>query len=523
MPFGSGFSSRKYLHLFGALSVLVLAGVVARTGFLIDRNIFRTRLFGLFPTRNQNSFNTMSTDKRVVIVIGGGLAGVSAAHTCLEHGASVVLLDKKLSLGGNSVKASSGINGAGTEAQKANGIEDSVEAFTTDTTTSAGPTLARPHLIHALTSNSASAISWLSTQFSVDLSLVARLGGHSIPRTHRGKGGAPGWAITSALIKKLEQDEKASVVKNAKVVGILQEEGGKVIGVEYELGGERKVESGSVVVATGGYGADFSGFLTQFRPDLISLPTTNGDHATGDGHRLVQDLKGSKKGILCDMDQIQVHPTGFVDPANPSAKTKFLAAEALRSVGGLLIDSTGERFVNELDRRDAVTDKMQQVIEAGKAPIRMVMNVKAYEVLKAHCDFYIAKGLMKKYPNAQALVEDTKLPLDTLSKTFSAHAEYASGKAKDPFGKTNFDNAEYTLDDTLFVAEMTPVVHYTMGGITIDASASVLDADGQKIPGLYAAGEVIGGVHGKNRLGGSSLLEAVVFGRIAGENAAKEQ
>ncbi|THU84185.1 Flavocytochrome c [Dendrothele bispora CBS 962.96] len=470
-----------------------------------------------------------SDSKRTVIVIGGGLAGVSAAHTLLQHGASVVLLDKKPSLGGNSVKASSGINGAGTEAQKANGIEDSVEAFIDDTTISAGSTLSRPHLIQALTSNSSSALSWLTSEFGVDLSLVARLGGHSIPRTHRGKGGAPGWAITSALIKKLEQAENAKVLKGAKVVRVLQEEdeksGGRVVGVEYESvdsQGEKKAVNGSVVVATGGYGADFSGFLTQFRPDLLSLPTTNGDHATGDGHRLVLDLAGSRKGVLCDMDQIQVHPTGFVDPANPTSKTKFLAAEALRSVGGLLVDSAGERFVNELDRRDAVTEKMQQVIEAGKAPIRMVMNVKAYEVLKAHCDFYLAKGLMKKYPNAQALTEDTKLPLETLSKTFNAHAEFASGKAKDPFGKTNFDNAEYSVDETLFVAEMTPVVHYTMGGITIDAGAHVLDADGQKIPGLYAAGEVIGGVHGKNRLGGSSLLEAVVFGRLAGENAAKD-
>ncbi|KAF5339270.1 hypothetical protein D9758_013333 [Tetrapyrgos nigripes] len=497
----------------------------------VSWNSFESRGFGFisriggFGIRS-TAGSTMSTSApgKRVIVIGGGLAGASAAHTLLEHGSAVILLDKKPSLGGNSVKASSGINGAGTETQKAHGIEDSVEAFTKDTTASAGDDLARPHLIHALTSNSAPALSWLTSQFGVDLTLVTRLGGHSIPRTHRGKGGAPGWAITSALIKKLEQAENGTVMKNAKVTKILQEEGssGRVVGVEYEVNGEKKVDHGSVVVATGGYGADFAGFLTQYKPDVVSLPTTNGDHATGDGHRLVQNLTGAKKGVLCDMDQIQVHPTGFVDPSNRDAKTKFLAAEALRGVGGLLIDRAGKRFVNELDRRDAVTTAMQQCIDDGKGPVRMVLNVQAYETLKAHCDFYISKGLMKKYPSAKEFTDDTGLSLDALNDTFTAHSGFAAGKAKDPFGKTNFDNADYNVNDTLFIAEMTPVVHYTMGGITVDGGAHVLDADGQKIPGLYAAGEVIGGVHGRNRLGGSSLLEAVVFGRLAGENAAKD-
>lgn len=177
-------------------------------------------------------------------------------------------------LGGNSVKASSGINGAGTEIQKASNISDSAKALYVsprptaaasrhniqlscsydDTAVSAG-TLARPHLITALTSNSASAIEWLTGSYGVDLSLVSRLGGHSIPRTHRDKKGAPGWAITSGLLKKLTEEEakgdKAKVLKNSKVVKILQEEG-KVVGVEYEtVSGERLRAEGSVVIATG--------------------------------------------------------------------------------------------------------------------------------------------------------------------------------------------------------------------------------------------------------------------------------
>ncbi|KAI0748047.1 FAD binding domain-containing protein [Daedaleopsis nitida] len=456
----------------------------------------------------------MST--RRTIIVGGGLAGLSAAHTALENGATVILLDKKPSLGGNSVKASSGINGAGTEAQKLHNIEDSPHALH-DTIASARD-LARTHLIKALTENSVPTLDWLTNSFGVDLSLVAQLGGHSVARTHRGKGGAPGWAMTSALVKKLEaQPERATILKGAKVTKLLQDETGRVTGVEYDLAGEKNTKDGAVVIATGGFAADYTegGYLSQFRPELLAIPTTNGDHATGDGHRLAVSLGGA----LCDMDQVQVHPTGFVDPKDPGAKTKFLAAEALRGVGGILINQEGSRFVDELERRDFVTEKMQEVSKDGGAPIRLLLNPQAAKVLEAHIGFYKAKGLMREYESATAFAQDTNVPLSNLKATFEALQSYASGTARDPFGKSNFTNSVYALEEPLLVAEMTPVVHYTMGGIVVDEYARVLSGDGLPIPGLFAAGEAIGGVHGRNRLGGSSLLEAVVFGRIAGKSS----
>ncbi|KAJ8494719.1 hypothetical protein ONZ45_g13149 [Pleurotus djamor] len=301
----------------------------------------------------------LSNDR--VIVVGGGLAGLSAAHTLVERGKNVLLLDKKPSLGGNSVKASSGINGVGTDAQKAEGIVDSVDSFVADTTVSAG-SLARKDLITTLTSKSTESLAWLTANFSIDLSLVAQLGGHSVARTHRGRGPPPGFAITSALWKKLELiPTGVTIIKSANVVKLVEKDG-KVIGAVYEHDGESVTAlAEAVILATGGYAADYSasGYLSTFRPDLINLPTTNGDHATGDGHRLASSLNAS----LIDMDQIQVHPTGFVDPKDPSAKTKFLAAEALRGVGALLINKHGERFVDEMEKRDVVTKAMQDVIE----------------------------------------------------------------------------------------------------------------------------------------------------------------
>ncbi|KAJ7486331.1 Flavocytochrome c [Mycena galericulata] len=487
----------------------------------------------------------MSTNR--TIVVGGGLAGLSAAHTLLERGKRVLLLDKKPGLGGNSVKASSGINGAYTTAQQALGIEDSVESFYADTLTSAGPDLARPALITALTNNSAAAHAWLTNAFGVDLSVVARLGGHSAPRTHRDNSGAPGWAITSALMKRLvaiatEDPGRVEIVKNARVVGLL-EEGGAVVGVDYEVDGQTVTANGDgVILATGGYASDFSptGLIATYRPDLLSLSTTNGDHATGDGVRLASSLASSSSAgfhpLLVDPTEVQVHPTGFVDPANPTAKTKFLAAEALRGAGGLMLDARGRRFVDEVGRRDAVAAAVglaERVEgEAGEwEMVRLVLGEKAAGEVKKHCDFYVSKGLMKRYPDAAAFAADSGIPLESITETFERYAAAAAGGEKDKFGKVTFTNPP-TLEEPLHVAIITPVVHYTMGGLAVDAHARVLslsapstdhanlEESATPIPGLWAAGEVIGGVHGRNRLAGSSLLEAVVFGRIAGEGAA---
>ncbi|KAI3616951.1 fumarate reductase [Moniliophthora roreri] len=469
------------------------------------------------------------SNPRTVLVIGGGLAGLTAAHTALEHGAKVILIDKKPSFGGNSVKASSGINGAVTDAQKQHNIEDSVQAFYNDTERSAG-SLARPELIQTLTSNSAAALTWLSTRFNVDLSIVSRLGGHSIPRTHRGQGGAPGWAMTSALIKKLEQvaasePERVKTIRGAKATELLENEDGGIIGVQYEIADGKQSERADVVIlTTGGYAADFAdgGYLSRHRPDLLNLPTASGDHATGDGLQLATSLQ-KRTAALCDIDQVQVHPTGFVDPKSPSSKTKILAAEALRGAGGMLVDKNGERFANELDKRDVVTAKMLELISAGRSPIWLLLGEDSANTLKTHCDFYLSKGLMKRYTDGNEFTRDKNLPSGNLAATFASFRSYADGQESDPFGRVYFDHrhTDIGINQPLLVAEITPVVHYTMGGVSIDASAHVLDLQGVPIPGLFAAGEVIGGVHGENRLGGSSLLEAIVFGRIAGEGAMK--
>ena len=455
-----------------------------------------------------------------VVVIGGGLAGLSAAHTVLERGGNVVVIDKNPFMGGNSTKATSGINGTLTKTQILQGVKDSVDAFLKDTIISAagGDPNAQPYeLAQVLTSESGPAVEWLIDNFGLDLSLLSRLGGHSFPRTHRGKERFPGMTITYALMEKLEaiaakQPDRVQIHTKSKATKLITSPEGNVIGVEYQKGGQTFSEHGAVIIATGGYGADFSegSLLMKYRPDLAKLSTTNGDHCTGDGIKMAVDVGAALK----DMDRVQVHPTGLIHPDEPDAKVLFLAAEALRGVGGLILDREGQRFCNELGRRDYVSAKMQE----NKGPFRLVLNGAAAKEIEWHCKHYVGRGLMKRYENGREFAKDVGLDVSVLEKTFKEYNEVAK-KGIDQWEKKFFQNVPFDINDVYHVAFVTPVIHYCMGGILVNADSQVCREGGQPIPGLFCTGEAMGGTHGKNRLGGSSLLDCVVFGRVSGRNS----
>jgi succinate dehydrogenase/fumarate reductase flavoprotein subunit len=246
-------------------------------------------------------------------------------------------------------------------------------------------------------------------------------------------------------------------------------------------------------------------------------------------------------GKTIDLEWVQVHPTGLVKPDEPDAKIKFLAAEALRGVGGIVLDANGKRFANELGRRDYVTGEMWK----SKPPFRLCLNKAAADEIIWHCKHYTGRGVMKYYKSGSDLAQDMKINAQVLVDTHNEHYDaakkqetdpeggkwpaYPSGKCHDEAsGKTGSGKKYYhnvipgsqVLAEEFYVAIITPVIHYCMGGLEIDVNSAVIGSKGA-IPGLYCAGEVAGGVHGNNRLGGNSLLDCVVFGRVAGKHCAK--
>lgn len=446
------------------------------------------------------------------------MSGLSAAHTIYLSGGNVLVLDKQGFFGGNSTKATSGINGALTRTQVDAKVPDSVKQFYDDTLKSARDK-ARPDLIRVLAYKSAAAVEWLQDEFGLDLTLISRLGGHSQPRTHRGHDAKfPGMAITYALMQRLEElaekePQRVQIIKKARVTN-LNKDGNKVTGVAYEFGAKPCTADGPVILATGGYAADFTetSLLRKYKPEVYDLPSTNGAHATGDGQKMIMAIGGN--GI--DMDKVQVHPTGLVDPKDPGSKWKFLAAEALRGEGGILLNASGDRFCDELGHRDYVSGEMFK----NKFPIRLVLNSKASKVLDFHTRHYSGRGLMKKMTGSE-LAREIGCGERHLQRTFQHYNDVAAGKQKDPFGKRFFHNLPLDVNDDFHVALMQPVLHFTMGGVEINDRSEVLNTEGKPFEGLYACGELAGGVHGANRLGGSSLLGCVVYGRVAGDTASR--
>jgi hypothetical protein len=279
------------------------------------------------------------------IIVGSGLAGLTAALNILDRGGKVVIMEKEHLLGGNSNKASSGINAFSPHSEE-NG--DHLESFKNDTIKSAGDA-AQLQLIETLVSNSGDAVAWLKERVGVDLSLLAQLGGHSHKRTHRPSNGMVGAEVIfwmQKAVREYEKTEKVTFLLDTRVTRLLTDDNGRVSGVEYQTAGKEGTEemkAANVVLATGGFAADRSSqsYLAKHRPELLGMAATAGSFSTGDGITLATAL-GAK---TIDMDKVQVHPTGWVDPRDPTNPNKVLAAELMRGVGGILINSEGERCV----------------------------------------------------------------------------------------------------------------------------------------------------------------------------------
>ena len=445
-----------------------------------------------------------------IVVIGGGGAGMTAAISAAEEGKSVILLEKNSILGGNTARASSGMNAAETHYEEEQGVEDSVQSFIDDTMAS-GKNMNDPELVKVLAENTSGAIDWLDSE-GIELNgPLATMGGLSANRTHRPVD-ADGNIIPvgSYLVDKLSarMDELGiEVHTNTAATEIIMEDG-KAAGVKAtgSSGNNVTIHADAVIVATGGFGGNMDK-VTEYRPDLEGYISTNVTTASGDAIDFLGDLNAD----FVDLDQIQLHPT--VVPTDGT-----LVGEALRGDGAILVNKEGHRFFNETGTRDEVS---AAEIEQPTGNVWLIVNQDMYEgsavISKLEKGGYLVNGeTLDDLAKAMEFDADATAALKETVETWSGYV--ASGVDED-FGreigavKTDLSSGPY------YAVNVGPGIHHCMGGVKINTSAEVIDTDGNPIEGLYACGEVTGGIHGANRLGGNAVADIVVYGRIAAESA----
>ncbi|CAM9267358.1 unnamed protein product [Phaeothamnion confervicola] len=291
----------------------------------------------------------------------------------------------------------------------------------------------------------------------------------------------------------------------------------------------KHMSADAVILATGGFAYErgAGSLLQEFVPEKLKLPTTSGPQADGQGVTMARRDVGAH---LVHMDQVQVHPTGLVNPDDPKNLSKMLAPEAMRGCGGILLNSQGRRFCNELGTRAYVTEQIAEHCSPSmgtdtKVAFLVMSGAVADAFGKPVLDFYASKKLVQEVHGAGGLAGLIGCEAAAVSEAVTAYGTAAAAGGADAFGKTAFPAKDWEEDQTFYVAAVTPCVHYTMGGVFITSSAEVVRVRDTgvfaSVLGLFAAGEVTGGVHGANRLAGNSLLECVVFGRLAGRRAAQ--
>ncbi|SCB88066.1 fumarate reductase flavoprotein subunit [Gilliamella bombicola] len=437
-----------------------------------------------------------------VVVVGSGGAGLTAAIQAHDLGASVVIVEQMSVIGGNTNKASAGMNAAETKFQKRKGIVDSKDLFYQETMTG-GKNKNNPDLLRYFVENAPDAINWLDDN-DIELSGITTTGGMSIDRTHRPESGAAvGGFLISGLVKNINK-RGIEVILDTAVTKIVTEHH-KVTGVKVseEDGSIHLIKAKAVIIATGGFSAN-TAMVEKYRPDLKGFVTTNHKGATGSGIVILETLGAG----TVDMSEIQIHPT-------VEQTTSYLISESIRGGGAILVSKKGQRFVNELDTRDKVS---AEIIKLPEHYAYILFDQQVRDENRA-VEEYVANELVIQANTLEELAQKLSIDGDALVKTVERYNQFTSTKHDQDFGRIT--GMRHPIKKGPFYAiKIAPGVHHTMGGVTINTQTQVLNTDKHVIQGVFAAGEVVGGVHGANRIGGNAVADIIIFGMQAGKKAA---
>ncbi|MBQ3403680.1 MAG: flavocytochrome c [Synergistaceae bacterium] len=449
-----------------------------------------------------------------VIIIGAGGAGFAAATEALENGATVIILEKNEMIGGNTARAGGTLNAPDPERQsKMNPpVEDSVELFIKNTL-EAGDYKADPKLVEVLCSHALEARHWLTAHGTQWTEMVYQTIGGLWPRSLDEKDKIAYNGFIAPLAKRVNE-LGGKVVLNCRADSLVPDESGRVrevVAYDTKNGQEyRFTAKKGVILATGGYAA--SAALVKKYNGLSGLPTSNAPTSTGDGIEM-----GLKVGAALEgMDYIQIHPHG--NPVTGGLQSHF--AGVIKNA--IYVNKEGKRFVEESGRRDVISNAT--IAQTGQVMYSIFDSEGGFyagvkELPPAELENLTSKGYLFVGSTLEELAGKAGIDPEGLKATVARYNELvAAGK------DTDFEKDEVDLPigkAPFYCVPLSPTLHHTMGGLKINTEAQVLREDGSVIPGLYAAGEVTGGIHGSNRVGGNALTDGVVFGRIAGKNAAE--
>lgn len=540
-----------------SLDVDGVSGATQTSKAIIEAATAALKQAGLEPSdlvsKNTSTTKAKDIEETVdVVVVGAGGAGMTAAITATDAGKKVIVVESQPIAGGNSVRSTGGMNAAKTpyqdknEFKEAAGVEktlataaekfadnatitalaatvkeqwdayqanpqgyfDSVELMELDTLIG-GKGKNNPELVKTLAENSAAAIEWLAS-IGAEVKNVGAFGGASVKRIHRpvnadGKVTAVGAYIVPILEKNL-QDRNVQFLFDTTANEIIMKDG-KAVGIKAtgKDGHKVTINAKSVVIATGGFGANAE-MVEKYKPELKGFATTNAEGAQGQGIEMATAVGAA----TVDMDQIQIHPTVHIEEDGNA----HLITEGLRGDGAILVNAEGKRFYDEVSTRDKVS---AAIIAQPDKSAWLVVDQSMVDK-SAVIAGYIKSGYTVTGATYEELAKAMGVDEATFVSTMNTWNQAVEAKSDAEFNRTSFANPLTTAP--YYAIKITPAVHHTMGGIAINPKAEVLNEKGEVISGLFAAGEVTGGVHGANRLGGNAVADFVVFGRISGQSAA---
>ncbi len=484
-----------------------------------------TKLLAITKTAVQEADQTLTAD---VVVIGAGGAGMAAAVTANQAGKTVIVIEKASKMGGNTILSGGALNAVDEGSETALANNDSVENHYNQTF-NGGDQQGDPVLVHTLVDNAWSGVEWLKSLGMEFYDGVFTVTGGMWPRAHKPVE-PEGTGFFKTYQNYMDTHEGITMVYNTTAKEFIVENN-VVTGVTCtgETGNTITVTAtNGIVLATGGFGRNIEmrvkyNDINKKWPTLDeTIPSTNTSGITGDGIIMAEAIGAN----LVQMENIQLLPLG--DPETGSLSGNIEHAVESR----IFVNLEGNRFVNEGGRRDDMT---LALFEQPETTMYIVMDSDTYPVGDEKNNFgesladLVSAGRALKADSLEELAVLMNVSAENLVATVEDYNRYCKGGdlegQTDTFGRTLFtdtDGVNNGINNAPYYAAVrVPTVHHTMGGVQINEYAQVIDTDGNVISGLFAAGEVTGGIHGTNRLGGNALTDTVTFGRIAGTSASE--